>query len=397
MSQEFTAIDTRTVKLYITRLEDGSLEVDTKGFLSPFLGKLENRFEEYLTGLNSRVIDNQLHVSTGFPPIPSNAFSRMVKTEMKRYLGIHRPQNITIMVTDRCQCDCRHCLVSDMINQDKEQLETNEIKRTIDQALDLGVSQVLFEGGDPLLREDLPELVNHVDDRATTMVVTNGINLDRKKAGLLSDAGLNYLNFSLDSPYPDEHNEFRKNKSAYRGVMNGLKIASEKDILSAVLYVATPKNINRETIEDLIELCISKNVFELMIEEVVDTGNWSDKNTLTKQDKEDIKKMQQDLIKRDRRLLTRFYRLREPDCFGCFAGKRWVYISPGGEVMPCMHTPITFGNIKKNSLKSIWREIRKHSLYSNNKEECAHERSRYQEGLERIQPEKTPPYPDKYF
>ncbi|WGI16788.1 radical SAM protein [Methanonatronarchaeum sp. AMET-Sl] len=397
MSKEFTAYKTKAVNLKIVRKKDGSLNLVTSGILSPFLGPLERKLERYLWGMNSRIIDDRLFLSTGFPPIPSKAFEKMVKTEIKRYLGIHRPQNLTIMVTGQCQCNCKHCLVSEMVNKQTEELPTEKIKQTIDQAINLGVSQILFEGGEPTLRKDLTNLINYVGDRASTMVVTNGLEMDQELVYKLDQAGLDYLNFSLDSPYPEVHNEFRQHKNAFQGVLDGLKATKNTDILSALLYVATPDNTDQKTLEELIELCRTNDVFELMIEEVVDTGNWSDGDTLKDVDKKRIDNLQRDLVNRGERFITRFYKLREPSCFGCFAGKRWLYMSPEGKIMPCMHTPISFGDINEESLKKIWKKIRNHPLYKNNKEKCVYEKQEYKDSLKKIVGKKTPPYPHDHF
>ncbi|OUJ19404.1 Radical SAM superfamily enzyme [Methanonatronarchaeum thermophilum] len=397
MPQEFIAYKTKAIKLKFIRKKDGSIDIVTEGPLSPFLGSLRKKLKRYVWGMNSHINEDKLILSTGFPPIPSLAFENMVKTEIKRFFGINRPQNLTIMVTGNCQCNCQHCLVGDMINKQTKELPTRTIKKTIDQAIELGVSQILFEGGEPTLRDDLTELVGYVGNRASTMVVTNGLEIDQKLANRLDNAGLDYLNFSLDSPYPEIHNKFRQNKNAFNGVIEGLKSIENTNITSAILYVATPENSEREKLEDLIELCREHSVFELMIEEVVDTGNWSEKQTITDQRKKEISQLQRELVEKEERFITRFYRLREPDCFGCFAGKRWLYMSPEGEIMPCMHTPISFGNIKKQNLKKIWKKIRRHHLYRKNKEKCVYETQEYKKSLENIPKNKTPPYKPKYF
>lgn len=374
----FKAFDSFLIKLYI-EIEDDEINAQVKGPLSPFLGDLEKSFENYVKN-NKYVIKNEkLYLSSAFPPVPSKAFSRLVKTEIKRLLGIHYPNNLTIMVTSECGCNCNHCLAHELMGEN--QLKRNEIEDLIDQALELGVSQIVFEGGEPTRRKDLPELINYVDERATTMVVTNGANIEKEYIKKLEKNELDYLTFSLDSPIPKEHNEFRSKKNLFQDIMNGIKYSTQSDILTTILYIANPHNISKDKLTKLKEIGKSYDLFEIIIDEVVDSGNWQGKEVLDKKQKEKIKKYNQDLIKKENtKIINNFFSLREKENFGCFAGRRWLYSSPNGEIMPCMHTPISFGNIKKEALKSIWKKIRKNDLFQD-PSQCVYEKNKYKKEI----------------
>jgi len=64
---------------------------------------------------------------------------------------------------------------------------------------------------------------------------------------------------------------------------------------------------------------------------------------------------------------------------GCFAGRRWVWISPTGEIMPCLHIPLSFGNVRDISLESAWKKIRRHPLFKKKPETCAWRDPRYRD------------------
>ena len=61
-----------------------------------------------------------------------------------------------------------------------------------------------------------------------------------------------------------------------------------------------------------------------------------------------------------------FSYFESPDKFGCMAGSRWIHISPAGDIIPCSYTPLTFGNIRNESLSDIYKKIRKHPEYKKN-------------------------------
>lgn len=390
MKRKFLAYDSILAKL-VVKVDKEDVEMKMKGILSPFFKKTKEKLEKQIKNSNFVVKNDKLYLSSSFPPLPSESFERLVKNEMKRSIGIEYPNTLTIMVTGECGCECKHCLVSEMMTG--ESLGKNEIKDLIEQALDLGVSQIVFEGGEPTLRKDLPQLVGYVDERATTMVVTNGANLDEEYITRLEDRGLDYLLFSLDSPYPEEHNEFRNRENLFQKLIKAISHSVGSDILTGILYIAHPGNSSRKDLEELIKLGSSLGVFEVMIDEVVDSGNWRENNVLSEEDKTRIKNFGKEIVEeRGKKLLNNFFTLRESGNFGCFAGRRWVYASPTGEIMPCMHVPLSFGNIKKDSLKRIWKRIRSNSLF-NDPSKCVYEKEKYEDEIQPVMlKEKKFPY-----
>lgn len=384
---EFVAYDSILLKLVLD-YTDAGVTVKTKGPLSPFIKKVEERFDAYLKRTPTEIRGDKLYLSTAFPPVPSKPFKRLVLSQMKRALGIHSPDNLTIMVTGDCQCNCEHCLAYKMNRG--EELSKNEIFDVIDQALELGVSQITFEGGEPTLRKDLPELIEHVDkSKATSMVVTNGQYLTKDYVQELKESGLDYINVSIDSPCPEEHDTFRGVSGLFEDATEGTKNSVDAGILTGVLYIARPVNCDRKTLEKMVNYCEELGVFELMIDKIVPSGRWTGKDVLSEAQEEEIIRFQKGAAEKNgKNLITNFFQLRRPDFFGCFAGRRWCYVSPSGDVMPCMHTPFSFGNVRKEKLSKIWEKIRKHPLFSKKPKTCAYKDPLYKENyLKNIPPD----------
>jgi MoaA/NifB/PqqE/SkfB family radical SAM enzyme len=89
-------------------------------------------------------------------------------------LGYENPFSCVIKVTSRCGLNCSHCPWPK--NQEKE-MTTAEVKNKIDEAHNLGCITVVFEGGEPTLRTDLTELIDHAKSKKmSTIVITNGQN-----------------------------------------------------------------------------------------------------------------------------------------------------------------------------------------------------------------------------
>src|ERR687887_20711 len=112
-------------------------------------------------------------------------------------------RSLRVSVTDKCNFRCRYCMPAEGLEwlERDELLTFEEIARLVRVLAAMGVDEVRLTGGDPLVRRDLPVLVQQlaeipgVDDLSLT---TNGVLLDRL-AGPLVEAGLTRLNVSLDS------------------------------------------------------------------------------------------------------------------------------------------------------------------------------------------------------
>src|SRR5262245_25867194 len=113
--------------------------------------------------------------------------------------------NLRISVTDRCNLRCTYCMPEEVTFLDKQELLTfEEITRFVEIVAPLGINKLRLTGGEPLLRRDLPRLVEMltavpgIDDLSLT---TNGLLL-AQQAQALYDAGLRRINVSLDTLDP---------------------------------------------------------------------------------------------------------------------------------------------------------------------------------------------------
>jgi cyclic pyranopterin phosphate synthase len=113
-----------------------------------------------------------------------------------------RHNNLRISVTDHCNLRCTYCMPEDVEFLDKHEILTfEEIARFVEIAASLGVDKVRLTGGEPLLRRQLPQLVEMivgVPGIRDVGLTTNGILL-AEQAQSLYDAGLRRINVSLDA------------------------------------------------------------------------------------------------------------------------------------------------------------------------------------------------------
>ncbi len=116
--------------------------------------------------------------------------------------------DLRISLTDRCNLRCSYCMPAEGLDwlPRAEQLTDDELLRLITIAVrDLGVNELRFTGGEPLLRRGLEEIVSAsaaLDPRPDISLTTNGIGLARRAEALVA-AGVNRLNVSMDTLQPD--------------------------------------------------------------------------------------------------------------------------------------------------------------------------------------------------
>ena len=179
--------------------------------------------------------------STWIPPAPSLAFDRMLNAQVGAMISRPVPDQFSIAVMKACPNDCLHCSAP---SRQGEVLKSDIIKRAISQALDMGSYLITFDGGEPMLRPDLSDLVSSVDQRAVATSFTSGYHLTPTLAKQLKEAGLYAVRISIDSPFEEEHDRFRGRKGAFQDALSGVRNALEAGLLVDLFMVTSPHNID---------------------------------------------------------------------------------------------------------------------------------------------------------
>ena len=112
------------------------------------------------------------------------------------------PTTLSFDITYRCNLRCTMCHVWELAEgADRPELTTDEILRFIGEfQKQLGIREVRFLGGEPLIRQDLPEIIERLSPSLFTEIVTNGTLITRGLAERLVDSGLSHIRFSIDGP-----------------------------------------------------------------------------------------------------------------------------------------------------------------------------------------------------
>ncbi|WP_138495750.1 GTP 3',8-cyclase MoaA [Paenibacillus pinistramenti] len=205
----------------------------------------------------------------------------------------NRPlRDLRISVTDRCNFRCRYCMPAEIFGPDypflpkDKVLSFEEIARTAAIFAELGVTKLRITGGEPLLRKDLPALIQMlkpipgIKDIALT---TNGVLLP-KFAAELKEAGIGRVNVSLDSLNDKTFRYMNGNRSSVQAVLDGIEAAAEAG-LQVKVNMVVQKGVNDQDILDMAAYFRARRHILRFIE-FMDVGNsngWRLDDVVTKQ------------------------------------------------------------------------------------------------------------------
>src|SRR5262249_26157580 len=152
-------------------------------------------------------------------------------------------KSLRVSVTDKCNFRCRYCMPAEGLEwlPREEVLRFEEIARLVGVLARMGLDEIRLTGGEPLVRRDLPVLVEMlsatpgVEDLSLT---TNGVLLDRLAKPLV-DAGLTRLNVSLDSLSHVRFAEITRRDALDRGLA-GLAEAGRHPELRPIKVICVP-------------------------------------------------------------------------------------------------------------------------------------------------------------
>jgi 12,18-didecarboxysiroheme deacetylase len=157
-------------------------------------------------------------------------------------------------VTRRCNLRCVHCYAHARDQRFDNELSTEEGRLLIDDLAAFGVPVLLFSGGEPLIRPDLPELAAYAVQHGMRAVIsTNGTLIDGAMARTLKEIGLSYVGISIDGTEA-VNDRFRGVSGAYRKAMEGIRNCREAGIKVGLRFTINRFNAGEiPAIFDLLE------------------------------------------------------------------------------------------------------------------------------------------------
>ncbi|MCW3982408.1 MAG: radical SAM protein [Candidatus Bathyarchaeota archaeon] len=157
------------------------------------------------------------------------------------------PLRMDVALTFRCQNDCIHCYAGGP--HQTPELTTTQWKTAIDKLSDVGVFILTFTGGEPTLRDDLPELLQYAQNKGiVTGLITNGRRLkDKEYVAELERSGLDFAQITLESHKPKVHDAMTSAEGSWKETVAGIKNA-----VNSQIYVSTNTTLSKHNAGDFL-------------------------------------------------------------------------------------------------------------------------------------------------
>jgi len=276
-----------------------------------------------------------------------------------------RPYALLAELTYRCPLHCPYCSNPTRARSDGD-LTTDEWRRVLREATELGVLQVGFSGGEPLVRRDLAELVRDAREaKLYTNLITSGVGLDESRASELREAGLDSVQLSFQSDDVGLADQIAGARAHQR------KLAAASFIRAAGIPLSLNFVIHRRNIDRLPQMI---GLAEALGAERVELANaqfygWAFLNRAALlPTREQVTRAREVATAAKERLarkidifyvLPDYYEMRPKPCLNGW-GQRYLTVNPIGDVLPCSTASsaipdLRFENVRARSLDWIWR------------------------------------------
>jgi MoaA/NifB/PqqE/SkfB family radical SAM enzyme len=271
------------------------------------------------------------------------------------------PNLMTLAVNDECNAACEHCSFFDAVDQPgRAVLDLAQARKLLADAQDLGVSVINIAGGEPLLRDDLPELLAAIDKRrSTTILFTNGWHL-AERVGALARSGLDSVYANLEFADAERHDAFCHLPGLFDRAREGLQAARRLGLSVGIAATLTEQSFRDGELARIVELAREWGVHEVFVFDAVPSGRYQDREDLLEDSGWTEAMIASATTWNDdsRYPGVAFHAyMSSHRSVGCACGTSYFYVSPYGDVMSCDFNHARFGNVLEDPLWKGWERL----------------------------------------
>jgi pyrroloquinoline quinone biosynthesis protein E len=279
--------------------------------------------------------------------------------------AVDPPLALLAELTHRCPLRCPYCSNPLELSRASAELDTVDWKRVLGEAAALGVLQVHFSGGEPLVRRDLAEIVRHAAEAGLYgNLITSGINLDADRLAQLVEAGLEHVQLSFQDVDRTSGDRIAGFAGAQEAKRRAARVVRDAGLPLTVNAVVHRQNLDR--LEAFIEMAVALGADRLEVAHVQYYG-WALRNRAALLPTREQLDAATAIVEAARAHLAGvlvidyvvpdYYAHRPKACMGGW-GRRFLNVSPAGKVLPC-HAAETlpgldFPSVHEASLSEIW-------------------------------------------
>jgi len=315
------------------------------------------------------------------------------------------PYLVSYAITRKCNLKCKHCYSDATDRPAPDELSTSEAKKLLDTLAGWGIQLLIFDGGEPLSRDDFLEIAKYASQKKMRIVVgSNGTLIDVEIAKRMKDIGVQCVQISMDGAKRQTHDSFRGEEGSFDSAMRGVEACGEAGLPLQFGMVIRKQSLPE--IPGMLELAVKSGAnaaefFDLV--QVPRVRRECPQEILSREERKSVMEWlaeaQRDcpvvirtpgcpmypLVLRQKNVQAKHFPghvLRRIPYYdrGCAAGmpNGYITILPNGDVIPCMLLQAKLGNIREESVVKIWEEspilakLRSRSLLEGECNRCRH-------------------------
>lgn len=278
----------------------------------------------------------------------------LVQRLNQKALALGVPLSVHVDVTYRCNERCEHCYLE---HDDRGEMATGEIRNLLCQLADAGVFFLTISGGEPLVRNDCFEIIEYARSlEFNVKLKTNAILIGEEQARRIKALGVEQVQISLYSHRAEVHDEITKVRGSLQRTLAGIRVLRAQGLKVSIANVLMKSNSgDSEAVRALASEFGAHYTLDPTITPMIDGG-------------EDVLRYRasaEDVagVFRNSALVGNVEEFCAPpqsvdedtlDGLPCSAGHTACYISPYGDLYPCVQFPLLCGNVRRQPFGQIW-------------------------------------------
>ena len=282
--------------------------------------------------------------------------SGLVAEMAAKALKLNVPLSVQLDLTYRCNERCIHCYLD---HDDHGEMTTAEIKDLLDQMAEAGVFYLTISGGEILMRRDFFEILEHAHARTFCInLKTNGVLIRKKEAERLRELGVDSVQISIYSHRPEVHDAITKMPGSLQHSIEAVRLLRAQGLRVKMANVLMLQNAqDYPGVRALAAELDAQFSLDPTITPMMD----GDRSIL----KLNVDQAALQEVFRDIALVGNVEEFCAPplsvdeealNMLPCSAGHTACYVSPYGDVYPCVQFPLPTGNVRRTKFLDIWRD-----------------------------------------
>jgi radical SAM protein with 4Fe4S-binding SPASM domain len=265
------------------------------------------------------------------------------------------PLNVQLDLTYRCNERCVHCYLD---HHDHGEMTTSEIKSLLNDLADAGVFILTLSGGEIFLRKDFFEIVEHARSLAFCVKLkTNAVLIGEREAARLRDLAIENIQVSIYSHRPEVHDAVTLLPGSLKRSLTAIRFLKAQGLNVTIANVLMAQNLSdysgvQALAKELgVEFTVDPTITPMMDGNRATVSLGMDQNALRELFHDPA------LVGNVAEFCAIPAEAGEDDLEAtpCSAGHTACYVSPYGDVFPCVQFPLPTGNVRRERFVDIWR------------------------------------------